>query len=96
MANAECRQQCLSKGRAIVSPIDAPAIRELLQNDQVEASESGKIEDGFLTSDDPQEQYLFQTSIDYNFIELKWTYFEFGVFKRERVTACDSQAYNII
>ena len=85
ITNAECRQQCLSKGWTIVSPIDAPAIRELLQNDQMKASEAGKIEDGFLTSADPLEQYVFQTSIDYNFIELKWTYLEFGVFKRERV-----------
>lgn len=85
ITNAECRQQCLSKGWTIVSPIDAPAIRELLQNDQMKASEAGKIEDGFLTSADPLEQYVFQTSIDYNFIELKWTYMEFGVFKRERV-----------
>ena len=84
ITNAECRQQCLSKGWAIVSPIDAPAIRELFQNDQVKESE--KIEDGFLTSPDPLEQYVFQTSIDYDFIELKWTYLEFGVFKRKRVT----------
>ena len=67
-----------------MSPIDAPMIKELFQNDQVETSESDKYEDEFLTSADPHEQYVFQTSIDYNFIEMKWSYLEFGIFKRKR------------
>ena len=69
-----------------MSPIDAPMIKELFQNGQVKTSESEKYEDEFLTSADPHEQYVFQTSIDYNFIEMKWSYFEFGIFKRKRAT----------
>ena len=84
ITNAECRNECSSNGWTIVSPIDAPAIRVLFLNDRVKAPEFGKYEvfHDFLTSNDPLNQYVFQTSIDYNFIELKWSYLEFGLFKR--------------
>ena len=84
ITNVECRHKCSSNGWTIVSPIDAPAIRELFLNDRVKAPESEKYEvfTDFLTSKDPLNQYVFQTSIDYDFIELKWSYLEFGLFKR--------------
>ena len=77
-----------------MSPIDAPMIRQLFKNDQVKASESEKYEDGFLTSADPLEQYVFQTSIDYNFIEMKWSYLEFGIFKRKRATGTIERSHS--
>ena len=31
---------------------------------------------------DPMQEFVFETSIDYDFDKLEWSYYEFGLFKR--------------
>ena len=35
-----------------------------------------------MISNDPFNQFYFRTTIEYDFDQLKWTYFEFGFYKR--------------
>ena len=41
---------------------------------------SPKIKD--LISDDPFNQFQYQTTIEYDFNKLEWSYYEFGFFQR--------------
>ena len=35
-----------------------------------------------IDENDPMQEFGFETSIDYNFGRMEWSYYEFGLFKR--------------